>query len=234
VRPFSWFHTGRDELGFARLLFVYLIFQIRGRDHRKHLTSINSSLRIVFFVFTIFRQLLVRQNAFYCFTVLLISMKASCLVCFLFLGLLALAPAVEILQVPSPDNSNSLMIDKSGRRDVLQLRTGVKVVRLFYDDIDALKPYLARAFGVPATKLGKITLPTYKSAKWDSNARLEIACAGSVNLGDTDREFDFTATVDSSGKLLDASITKAPPPPKPTPKQKATPSKKTKGRGRSD
>ena len=160
-------------------------------------------------------------------------MKASCLICLLFLGLLAPAPAVEILQVPSPDNSNSLMIDKSGRRDVLQLRTGVKVVRLFYDDIDALKPYLARSFGVPATKLGKITLPTYKSAKWLSNARLEIVCAGAVVVADTDREFDFTAVVDSSGKLLDATIVKAPPPPKPTPKQKATPGK-SKGRGRND
>jgi len=164
--------------------------------------------------------------------VFLIFMKASCLICLLLLGLLVPAPAVEILQVPSPDNSNSLMVDKSGRRDVLQLRTGVKVVRLFYDDIDALKPYLARSFAVPATKLGKITLPTYKSAKWISNARLEIVCAGAVVVGDTDREFDFTAVVDGSGKLLDVAIVKAPPPPKPTPKQKATPSKK--GRGRND
>jgi hypothetical protein len=160
-------------------------------------------------------------------------MKACCLISLLLLGLLTTAPGVEIKQIPSPDNSNSLMIDTSGRRDVLQLRTGVKVVRLFYDDIDALKPYLARAFGVPATKLGKIIVPTYKSAKWLSNAELQIVCAGSVNLGDSNREFDFTAVVDSSGKLLNATIVKAAPPPKPTPKQKATPGK-TKGRGRSD
>ncbi|MGA7126558.1 MAG: hypothetical protein WBZ19_09655, partial [Chthoniobacterales bacterium] len=82
-------------------------------------------------------------------------MKACCFISLLLVCLLAPAPAVEILQVPSPDNSNSLMIDKSGRRDVLQLRTGVKVVRLFYDDIDALKPYLAKSFGVSASKLGK-------------------------------------------------------------------------------
>jgi hypothetical protein len=162
-------------------------------------------------------------------------MKAFCFICLLVLGVLAPAPAVEILQVPSPDNSNSLMIDKSGKRDVLQLRAGVKVVRLFYDDIDALKPYLAKAYGVPAAKLGKISQPSYKSAKWLSNARLQIVCAGAVNLGDTDRDFDFTAVVDSSGKLLDATIVKAPPPAKPTPKQKATPSKgKGHGSGRSD
>ena len=168
----------------------------------------------------------------YCFTSPLSFMKACCLISLLLLGLLVPVPAVEILQVPSPDNSSSLMIDKSGRRDVLQLRTGVKVVRHFYDDIDTLKPYLARAFGVPATKVGKITLPTYKSAKWLSNAQLQIVCAGAVNLGDSDREFDFTALVDSSGKLLNATIVKAPPPPKPTPKQKPTPPKK--GRRRSD
>jgi hypothetical protein len=156
-------------------------------------------------------------------------MKTCCLICLLLSGLLLVAPAVQILQVPSPDNANSLMIDKSGRRDVLQLRAGVKVIRLFYDDIDALKPYLARAFGVPVAKLGKITLPTYKSAKWLSASELQVVCVSAVAVGDAEREFDFTAIVDTSGKLVSATIVKAPPPPKPTPKQKAQPSKgKTK------
>src|SRR5246127_3106337 len=119
-------------------------------------------------------------------------MKAFCLISLLLLGLLAPAPAVEILQVPSPDNANSLMIDKSGRRDVLQLRAGVKVFRLFYDDIDALKPYLAKSFGVPASKLGKITLPIYKSAKWLSATQLQVVCDSAVNVADVDREFGFT------------------------------------------
>jgi hypothetical protein len=152
-------------------------------------------------------------------------MKTCCFACLLLAGLLVAAPAVEILQVPSPDNANSLMIDKSGRRDVLQLRAGVKVIRLFYDDIDALKPYLARAFGVPATKLGKISFPTYKSAKWLSPAQLQVVCDSAVVLGDVDREFDFTAIVDTTGKIVSATIVKAPPAPKPTPKQKATPPK---------
>src|ERR1700746_2721984 len=129
-------------------------------------------------------------------------MKKCCSVCLLLAGLLMAAPAVEILQVPSPDNANSLMIDKSGRRDVLQLRAGVKVIRLFYDDIDALKPYLARAYGVPAAKLGKISQPSYKSAKWLSATQLQIECASGVSLGDADREFDFTAVVDTAGKLV--------------------------------
>ena len=135
------------------------------------------------------------------------------------------APAVEILQVPSPDNANSLMIDKSGRRDVLQLRAGVKVIRLFYDDIDALKPYLAKAYGVSAAKLGKISQPIYKSAKWVSAIQLQINCASSVPLGEVEHEFDFTAIIDTTGKLLNATIVKGAVITKPTPKPKATPSK---------
>ena len=160
-------------------------------------------------------------------------MKTCRLICLLSLSLLLAAPAVEILQVPSPDNANSLMIDKSGRRDVLQLRAGVKVIRLFYDDIDALKPYLAKAYGVQAAKLGKIAQPIYKSAKWVSAIQLQINCASSVPLGDAEHEFDFTAVVDTTGKLLNATIVKGAVITKPTPKPKATPSKtKTKVKGR--
>jgi hypothetical protein len=160
-------------------------------------------------------------------------MKTCCLICFVFLGLLMAAPAVQILQVPSPDNANSLMIDKSGRRDVLQLRAGVKVIRLFYDDIDALKPYVAKAYGIPAAKLGKIAQPIYKSAKWLSAVQLQIDCASSVPLGDAEHEFDFTAVIDTTGKLLSASIVKGAVISKPTPKPKATPSKtKTKVKSR--
>src|SRR5258708_13776608 len=122
-------------------------------------------------------------------------MKTCCLICLLFLGLLMAAPAVPILQVPSPDNANSLMIDKSGRRDVLQLRAGVKVFRLFYDDIAALKPYVAKADGIPAAKLGKIAQPIYKSAKWLSAAQLQIACASSIPLGHAEPEFHFTPVI---------------------------------------
>ena len=143
------------------------------------------------------------------------------------------APAVEILQVPSPDNANSLMIDKSGRRDVLQLRAGVRVFRLFSDDIDALKPYVAKAYGIPAAKLGKIAQPIYKSAKWLSAAELQIECASSIPLDNAEHEFDFTAVIDTTGKLLSATIVKGAVISKPTPKPKTTPSKaKTKAKGK--
>jgi hypothetical protein len=125
------------------------------------------------------------------------------------------------------------MIDKSGRRDVLQLRAGVKVIRLFYDDTDALKPYVAKTYGVPAVKLGKIAQPIYKSAKWLSATELQIDCASSVPLGDAEHEFDFTAVIDTTGKLVTATIVKGAVISKPTPRPKATPSKtKTKVKSR--
>jgi hypothetical protein len=161
-------------------------------------------------------------------------MKTSSLIFLLFTGLLMSARGVEIQQVQSPDNTSSLMIDKSGRHDVLQLRSGVKVVRLFYDDIDSLKPYLARAYEVPVTKLGKITLPTYKSAKWLSPTELQIACDSAVSIGDDERDFGFTAVVDKSGKLVSATIVKAPPPPKPAAKSKSPTKSKSKKTKRED
>jgi hypothetical protein len=161
-------------------------------------------------------------------------MKTPSLIFLLTAGLLLSAPAVEILQVPSPDNTSSLMIDKSGRRDVLQLRSGVKVVRLFYDDIDSLKPYLARAYEVPVTKLGKVTLPTYKSAKWLSPMELQIECSSAVGIGDDERDFNFTAVVDNSGKLVSATIAKIAPPPKTGTKSKPATKSKSKRTKRED
>ena len=156
-------------------------------------------------------------------------MKTCCFTAVLFSCLLMAAFAVEILQVPSPDNANSLMIDKSGRHDVIQLRAGVKVIRLFYDDIDTLKPYLAKAFGIQIAKVGKITLPTYKSAKWLSATDLQVVCDSAVAIADSEREFVFTAVVDTTGKLVSATIVKAAPTPKPASKEKPQPTKgKTK------
>jgi len=136
------------------------------------------------------------------------------------LGLTSFGYAVEIQQIPSPDNSNALQIDKSGRRDVIQLRSGVKVSRLFYDDIDTLKPYLAKTYNVPVSKVGKIVLPTFLSAKWLSTTEVEIACNSAVTIGENEvKEFDFTALVSSSGSVEKVTITK---------KETAAPPKKEK------
>lgn len=139
----------------------------------------------------------------------------------LYLGLTSLGYAVEIQQIPSPDNASALQIDKSGRRDVIQLRSGVKISRLFYDDIDSLKPYIAKTYGVPVAKVGKIVLPTFLSAQWLSPTEVEIVCNTAVTLGENDtKEFDFTALVSSSGNMEKVTITK---------KETAAPMKKQKG-----
>jgi hypothetical protein len=142
----------------------------------------------------------------------------------LFLGLTPLGYAVEIQQIPSPDNANAILIDRSGRRDVIQLRSGVKVIRLFYDDIDSLKPYIAKAYGVPVAKIGKIVLPTFVSAKWLSATEVEIVCDSGASFGTNDSsDFDFTAVVSSNGTEEKVTIRK-----KETPKkEKSTPSKKS-------
>jgi hypothetical protein len=150
------------------------------------------------------------------------------------LSLVSAALAVEIQQIPSPDNANALLIDKSGRHDVIQLRSGVRVLRLFYDDTDSLKPYIAKSYGVPLSKVGKIGLPAFISAKWLSAAQVEITCNTVAIVGDNEsKDFDFTAVVSSTGALESVTITKkaAPTPPK---KEKTTPAKKKKSAPRED
>src|SRR5882757_9504820 len=82
--------------------------------------------------------------------------------------------------------SYALQIDKSGRRDVIQLRSGVKVSRLFYDDIDSLKPYIAKTYNVSVSKIGKIVLPTFRSAKWLSPTEVEITCNSAATIGENE------------------------------------------------
>jgi hypothetical protein len=143
-----------------------------------------------------------------------------------FFGLSPLSNAVEIQQIPSPDNANALQIDKSGRRDVIQLRSGVKVSRLFYDDIDTLKPYIAKAYNVPLAKVGKIVLPTFLSAKWLSATEVEVTCNSAVTVGENEsKEFDFVALVSSSGKVENVTITKKETA-APAKREKTTPTKK--------
>jgi hypothetical protein len=145
-----------------------------------------------------------------------------------FFGLTPLSYAVEIQQIPSPDNANALQIDKSGRRDVIQLRSGVKVSRLFYDDIDTLKPYIAKTYNLPLAKIGKIVLPTFLSAKWLSASEVEVTCASAVTFGDNEtKEFDFTALVSSTGKVENVTIAKKETA-APAKREKSTPTKKKK------
>ena len=55
--------------------------------------------------------------------------------------------AADAMKFVSPDKTAALVIDKSGRRDVIELKSGKRVHRLFYEDLDSLfKPKVAEAF----------------------------------------------------------------------------------------
>jgi hypothetical protein len=103
----------------------------------------------------------------------------------------------------SPDNSSPLLLDKSGNRDTIQMTSGKRVHRLFYEDLDAIfKPKIAEAFNASLNKVGKIVLPTFTSARWTSPDEVEIKGESVVTINDDDGdEFTFTATVSSSGNV---------------------------------
>jgi hypothetical protein len=78
---------------------------------------------------------------------------------------------------------STLVVDKSGRRDIIELRSGKRVHRLFYEDLDSIfKPKIAEAFNASLNKIGKIVLPTFTSATWASSDEVEIKGKSSVIL----------------------------------------------------
>ena len=124
----------------------------------------------------------------------------------LFLALfltVASAFAVDVMKFVSPDNSSTLLVDKSGRRDIIELKSGKRVHRLFYEDLDEIfKAKIAEAFNASLNKVGKIVLPTFTSARWTSADEVEIKGESVVNINDDDGdEFTFTAAVSKSGNV---------------------------------
>jgi hypothetical protein len=111
--------------------------------------------------------------------------------------------AADAMKFVSPDKTTALVIDKSGRRDVIELKSGKRVHRLFYEDLDSLfKPKVAEAFNASLNKVGKIVLPTFTSASWTSEDEVEIKGESSVIINDDDGdEFTFTALVSKSGNV---------------------------------
>ena len=103
----------------------------------------------------------------------------------------------------SPDKTSTLVVDKSGRRDIIVLRSGKRVHRLFYDDLDSIfKSKIAEAFNASLNKIGKIVLPTFTSASWTSPDEVEIKGKSSVIINDDKGdEFTFTALVSKSGSV---------------------------------
>jgi hypothetical protein len=111
--------------------------------------------------------------------------------------------AADAMKFVSPDKTAALVIDKSGRRDVIELKSGKRVHRLFYEDLDSLfKPKVAEAFNASLNKVGKIVLPTFTSASWTSEDEVEIKGESSVIINDDGGdEFTFTALVSKSGNV---------------------------------
>jgi hypothetical protein len=101
----------------------------------------------------------------------------------------------------SPDKSTTLVVDKSGRRDIIELQSAKKVHRLFYEDLDPIfRPRIAEAFNASLNKVGKIVLPTFTSARWTSLDEVEIKGESVVIINDDDGDkFTFTARFRSRG-----------------------------------
>jgi hypothetical protein len=117
--------------------------------------------------------------------------------------------AEDAMKFVSPDKSTTLLIDKSGKRDIVELRSGKRVHRLFYEDLDSIfKPKIAEAFGASLNKVGKIVLPTFTSARWTSTDEVEIKGESVVIINDGDGdEFTFIASVSKSGSVTHLTVT---------------------------
>jgi hypothetical protein len=116
--------------------------------------------------------------------------------------------AADAMKFVSPDKMSTLVVDKSGRRDIIELRSGKRVHRLFYEDLDSIfKPKIAEAFNASLNKIGKIVLPTFTSASWISSDEVEIKGKSSVIINDDKGdEFTFTALVSTSGSVKHLTV----------------------------
>jgi hypothetical protein len=127
---------------------------------------------------------------------------------FAFFLITATAFTQEAMKFVSPDKSSTLVVDKSGKRDLIELKSGKAVHRLFYEDLDSIfKPKIAEAFNASLDKIGKIVLPTFTSARWISADEVEIKGESSVVINDNEGDaFTFTASVSKSGSLRHLSV----------------------------
>jgi hypothetical protein len=119
------------------------------------------------------------------------------------------ALADDAIKIVSPDNTTTLLVDKSGKRDLIVLHSGKIRHRLFYEDLDTLfRAKLATAFNASLNKVGKVVLPTFKSARWISPEEVEIKGESTVIINeDAGDDFVCTAVVSKAGKIKDLSIT---------------------------
>jgi hypothetical protein len=126
-----------------------------------------------------------------------------------FLLTISSAFGADAMKFVSPDQSITLIVDKSGRRDIIELRSGKKVHRLFYEDLDSVfRPKIAEAFNASLDKVGKVVLPTFTSARWISADEVEIKGESVVIINDDKGdEFTFSASVSKSGDVKHLTVT---------------------------
>jgi hypothetical protein len=131
----------------------------------------------------------------------------------LFLSALAVrAFAGELQQIWSPNHSRVLLVDTSGRRDIISIKSGSKIIRLFYgnigDALDAWKPRLSKLYRIPESQIGKIVLPSFVAAKWISENEVQIDLESSFTETKNFDSFEFTvrALVSGDGRALSTAF----------------------------
>ena len=80
-----------------------------------------------------------------------------------FLLTVASAFAADAMKFVSPNKLSTLVLDKSGRRDIIELQSGKRVHRLFYQDLDPfLNPKSRKASNASLNKVGQIAFYVYQ------------------------------------------------------------------------
>jgi hypothetical protein len=121
-----------------------------------------------------------------------------------------LAAFGDPVKIASPRGTATVVVDQSGRRDLISIRSSAGSKRLFYEDIDSLKPAIAKAYNLSVSEIGKIVLPTFIRARWISDTQAEITCETGATYGNNGEniEFEFTALVNTNGNVSNIRITK--------------------------
>jgi hypothetical protein len=133
----------------------------------------------------------------------------------LFSGLVAI-PAFANEIIWSPNHSRALIIDTSGRRDIISIKSASKNIRLFYGDggdaLDAWKPGLSRLYGIPEGQVGKIVLPSFVAAKWISENEIQIDLESGFTETKNFDSFEFSVrTLDrGDGRTLNTNFQRIP------------------------
>jgi hypothetical protein len=115
-------------------------------------------------------------------------------------------------QFVSPDQSSTLVVDRSGNHDLIELKSDNTVHHLFHENFEhLLRPKLAEAYNASLEKTGKVASPTLESAKWLSPDKVEIKGKSNVTIDNkAGNAFAFTALVSKSGSVQDLTVEPAP------------------------